>query len=174
MLRRRIIKQMHKSNESEEQKKVNKAIYALTKADMECNRISASHGVDDPEALRHTSITPRFGVKQTTAKGKEKTRAIDDFKKSGINATTSITELITHNHIGELVEQIRSWEAKGHQQCRLIKSDFKSAYRCLPIADQHRQYADIIFWDQETDQPRIATHTHYHSGQWHQSMGGKG
>ena len=66
-------------------------IWRQTKAESSIGRLSIPKPFDWAKAIGRV-ITPRFGIEQLSSKGRVKIRCIDDFRFSGVNATTSSEE----------------------------------------------------------------------------------
>ena len=101
--------------------------------------------------------TRRFGVEQQSSKGISKIRCIDDFHESGINDCCSVFGRIRMGHIRDMAYQAKAHHRK-HPDVDLAiwKSDFKSAYRCVPILPEHQRYAYIMIYNPNDGSIRIA------------------
>lgn len=91
-------------------------------------------------------VTRRFGVCQSDSKGASKIRCIDDFKESLINDGCCVDRRIRMGRISDLQSVVRSLSAVG-EPLYLLKSDFKAAYRSLPVATSHLGLARVILRD---------------------------
>ena len=102
--------------------------------------------------------TRRFGVTQHTSKGKLKLRSIDDFAESLVNHTTSVRRRISMAQVDELVSIIHAHLlAHRNKRCKILKSDFRSAYRSVPILKEHLDASDVLVID--PDMGRILSGT---------------
>ena len=97
----------------------------------------------------HRVISPRFGIEQMTSTGRVRTRIIDDFKASGVNAATSVPETIRHDHVDDLARVAAAVWRAGHD-VEFIKADFKGAYRTVPLEPSQIDLATLLVRD--TDQ----------------------
>ena len=92
--------------------------------------------------------TRRFGVKQCSSSGKEKTRCIDDYKESRVNALCRVRGKIRMGRIEDMLETARQLqEMFPDERLVIFKGDYKSAYRCVPIRPKHYPYAKILVSD---------------------------
>ena len=91
-------------------------------------------------------VTRRFGVSQVDSKGVSKVRCTDDFKESMVNDACTVARKIRMGRISYLEFVARTLAAVG-EPLALLKSDFKAAYRSLPIATSHLDLARVIFRD---------------------------
>ena len=91
-------------------------------------------------------VTRRFGVSQVDSKGRSKVRCIDDFKESLINDACSVDRRIRMGRIDDLQSVVRTLAMAG-EPLHLLKSDFKAAYRSLPISSSHLGLSSIILRD---------------------------
>ena len=130
-------------------------IWRQTKVDIELGRLSTPTPIS---ADRRGPLTVRFGVQQVTSKGTTKIRCIDDFKASDINGHTTSNEKVHHNHLDDLVA-VGQLIGQHHHQPKLIKGDFKGAYRTVPINPDHHDLAGILVFD--TDLNRWVTTTQH-------------
>ena len=82
----------------------------------------------------------------TREDGSIKVRPIDDFTRSQCNAATGPTERLQYESLDLLLETIRqAKEAWATTDLALWKADVDSAYRRIPVAPSHRQYAWTVF-----------------------------
>ena len=93
-------------------------------------------------------VTRRFGVSQLDSKGVSKVRCIDDFKESRVNDACSVSRRIRMGRISDLEFVARLLSTTG-EPLVLLKSDFKAAYRSLPIQEAHLDLARVLFRDCE-------------------------
>eukprot|EP00971_Amphidinium_carterae_P225337 4469354-Amphidinium_carterae.1 len=114
----------------------------------------------------------RFGIRQ-----KQKTRVIDDFSASYVNATVHVTEKLKLESVDEflgmakvwmqqVINQSASWQADGVDDVSdrwtvdmasdlLARTfDLKSAYRQLPVSEDSKRFSVIVVWDPEAECPR--------------------
>ena len=98
-----------------------------------------------PAAARDVLGTRRFGVSQVSAKGATKLRRIDDFAESLVNETTSVEQRISMAKVSELLGiAAKLREASPHEELVILKSDFRSAYRSVPIMEEHLEFSDVL------------------------------
>ena len=103
-------------------------------------------------------LTRRFPVQQLSAKGVLKARAIDDFAESRVNDTTLVTRRIRMDSISDLLAIARhlSRSCPG-RPLTILKSDFRAAYRSLPILTEHLEFAQVAVVDPTLQQVLCAT-----------------
>ena len=120
-------------------------LWDQTLIDIKLGRMSPlSPAATHPERLG----TRRFGVTQRTASGQLKLRSIDDFAESLVNWTTSVRRRISMARITELVESARLLLAAfPSHSINILKSDFKAAYRSVPIHSSDLEFADVLVTD---------------------------
>ena len=83
------------------------------------------------------------GVK---ADGSPKVRPIDDFTRSGCNAATGPAERLRYESLDLFLETIRQAKERWDtSELAIWKADVDSAYRRIPVAPGHRQYAWSAF-----------------------------
>ena len=85
-------------------------------------------------------------MSQVDSKGVSKVRCVDDFKESMVNDACTVAWKIRMGRISDLEFVARTLAAVG-EPLALLKSDFKAAYRLLPIATSHVDLARVIFRD---------------------------
>lgn len=88
-------------------------------------------------------VTRRFGVRQINSKGADKVRCIDDFKESGVNDAASVSRRIRMGRLTDL-EAVTRTLADTKEPLALLKSDFKAAYRSLPLAGSDLGLASVL------------------------------
>ena len=125
-------------------------------ADVKLDRIGRPSRI---KKFKRTPCTRRFGVHQTSSKGKSKTRCIDDFLRSKINSLCTVNGSIKMGKISDLIETARKiQQSHPEEELVIFKTDFKSAYRCCPVRPDHYPVAEFVFWDPEDQEPKFATH----------------
>ena len=127
---------------------VNQEIMDQTVADQKLGRISSFYTPDESGPVP----TRRFGVKQETSDGREKTRCIDDAKASSLNDLISVIGRLRMGRIKD-VEIIAK---RMQRQCKdedilFWQSDFSSAYRCLPLRPEERHLLQVLVWDEASE-----------------------
>ena len=128
---------------------VTKEIWRQTKAEVGL-RLGFPELID-MECSSHGVLTARFGVQQSDSKGQVKIRTIDDFRMSGVNATTSTLHCIRHDHVDDLAKIAADIHRAGHRVA-FIKADFKSAYRTVPIKPEDIPLAKLVVRDTDAKQ----------------------
>ena len=119
-------------------------IWLQTVAEIDLKRMTPLRRARRGIAARRAG-SRRFGVRQRSSKGVWKTRCIDDFLSSGINGATRVTRRLRMGRFSDLkcsILQLR--RAHPGTQLDILKSDFKSAYRAVPIALEHLHLARIL------------------------------
>ena len=106
-------------------------IWRQTLLEAGTGRLSAPRKIRKSDLSAHRPLSHRFGISQLTSKGLLKIRNIDDFTASFVNSTTAVFERLYHNGIDDLVSMMDTISSLGYA-CRLIKADFKGAYRTCP------------------------------------------
>ena len=90
-------------------------------------------------------VCRRFGVRQPTATGKMKLRVIDDFAENLVNDATGVAGRIRMSSTAGLRAVARRlFRRSPSGPLRLLKADFKSAYRCAPILGSHLMFARLL------------------------------
>ena len=96
-------------------------------------------------------VTRRFPVEQVDSKGRRKVRSIDDFAESRVNDSCSVSRRIRMGRLSDIAKVASLLHASGHHDLRLLKSDFKSAYRGCPILSGHLHLARVLVQSSEGD-----------------------
>ena len=97
--------------------------------------------------------TRRFGVSQRSAKGILKVRSIDDFAESLVNFTTSVRRRISMARVSQLVSSAIALRSQRPDDClHVLKSDFRAAYRSVPIRSEDIQATDVLVVDPDSRQ----------------------
>ena len=90
-------------------------------------------------------ICRRFGVWQVTSSGGRKLRVIDDFAENRVNDASSVRRRIRMGSLLDLRGCARRLRAAfPGRSLRLIKADFKSAYRAVPVAPEDLVFARVL------------------------------
>ena len=136
--------------------KIDAEIFDQTAEEIRLGRMSELVEPDDGD-LRGLPVTRRFGVVQQTSDGRDKIRCIDDFAASGVNDTTRVSRKIAAGRVSHLVEASRRL-ARGRplEAQRLVKSDFKSAYRACPVDVQGLDFSVIAVRDPHLRRVRLS------------------
>jgi len=101
--------------------------------------------------------TRRFGVTQQSSKGTVKVRCIDDFHESEVNDTCDVVGRIRMGHIRDLAEQAKIFHRHHPDEDLVIwKSDFKGAYRSVPIHPSQQDFAKILVFDPSSGRCHVA------------------
>jgi len=117
--------------------------------------------------------TRRFGVQQMSSKGKMKIRCIDDFNASGINDCCHVIGRLRMGRITDLVDVVQMLNKEHpNEELVIFKTDFKSAYRSVPLRPQHYLYADVVYYD--TTLQKLVVSKQLAMPQWQQFMAGTG
>ena len=109
-------------------------------------------------ALSGLPVSRRFAVRQLSSKGTWKVREIDDLHESEVNEAATVTRRIRMGRLASLVAAARAFRrASPGLPLRVVKSDFRSAYRCVPIASSHLRWARVLILDPCTGKAFVAT-----------------
>eukprot|EP00971_Amphidinium_carterae_P116065 2299382-Amphidinium_carterae.1 len=114
-------------------------------ADFELGAMSEAELVT-PEVLSSVSLTRRLAVRELRSKG-WRTRAVDHFTESGINGSTQVQDSPSHDTLDVLASIIHMFLQHG-QHCHMWKRDVSKAFRRLPIALQHLEFAWVVWLNQ--------------------------
>jgi len=115
-----------------------------TRADQLSGRMGQPRDVDQSLPCP----TRRFGVQQMSSKGKTKIRCIDDFNASGINDCCHVIGRLRMGRITDLVDVVHILnKVHPNEELVIFKTDFKSAYRSVPLRPEHYLYADVVYYD---------------------------
>ena len=121
-------------------------IWEATLVEVRAGRISAP--APWARARHDLPICRRFGVRQLTSTGVEKLRVIDDFAENEVNDSVTISARIRMSSLLGLRALARRFHAAWPtEQLLLLKADFKSAYRCVPIRGDHLVFARLLLVD---------------------------
>jgi hypothetical protein len=123
-------------------------VFALTVADALLNRMTS------PKRYRPGFLkfaTRRFAVRQRDAKGKFRLRCIDDFHESWVNDSCSVRRRLRMGRHSDLEWILRELSARLRLPLRLLKSDFKAAFRGCPILTEHLEFSHILLLDPSGD-----------------------
>jgi len=113
--------------------------------DLQMGRISKVFDLDGID-LDSVSISPRFGVEQGVREdGTTKVRAVDNFTESKCNACTAPTEKLKYDTLDAFFEVLKIAAEKLEADLEMFKADIDSAFRRIPIAPSHREFAYIAF-----------------------------
>ena len=95
------------------------------------------------------ALTARFPVDEGWVKqGSDwhlKVRCIDDFTASLVNGAVSVGESVQHDTLDALLALLRRVVLQGEGGATLRKEDFVHAFRTLPLASSHLQFA-VATW----------------------------
>jgi len=110
------------------------------------------------EADQSLGVCRRFGVWQLASSGKMKLRVIDDFAENMVNEATSVGRRIRMGSLADLRGCARRLRAAfPGVGLRLIKADFKSAYRAVPVAPEDLVFARILLVNPDDGELYVAT-----------------
>ena len=124
--------------------------------DAKLGRMSFPTIANDLE-LREKVFSPRFCVEQgTRADGTVKLRAVDDFTRSGCNPCTTPSEKLHYDSLDVFIASLRVMAKQYSIDLEFWKADIDAAYRRVPVAPEHRQFAWIFFKRRGT--PLISQH----------------
>jgi hypothetical protein len=115
-----------------------KAVYDLTVADALLNRMSTPFRYDAQKV--DGVLNRRFPVVQGAS-----IRCVDNATKSGCNPTASAAECIREHRLNVLFELAKALGLHGLSDLYLCKVDISAAFRSLPIREQDRWMAWVIF-----------------------------
>ena len=119
------------------------AIWQATLDEVALGRISTP--IPWAQADQTLPVCRRFGVRQLTSSGREKLRVIDDFAENGVNDAVTISARIRMDSLVALQALARrSYTSRPHEPLVLLKADFKSAYRHVPVAADQLSFARIL------------------------------
>lgn len=108
------------------------ALWDQTLQDVRLGRMSPPVPAEHSDGLL---LTRRFGVAQQASDGRTKIRCIDDFRESLLNSSTHVGVHMRMHDLRDLREVARTLlAAHPGRALRLCKSDFKDAYRSVPVA----------------------------------------
>lgn len=96
---------------------------------------------------------PRFAVSQLRPDGTEKLRAVDNFswspscegKVDSANGFTVVQEKMSHDTLDSLAEALALFMQHAGEVPALFKADVDSAYRRIPVKEDHRWVAGVAF-----------------------------
>ena len=95
-------------------------------------------------------LTARFpadeGWKEKRGEWMRKVRCIDDFSASGVNSAASPGEVVRHDTLDRFVAVLCKIMLASADGVALRKEDFVNAFKTLPLASSHLQYA-VVTWD---------------------------
>ncbi len=134
-------KQLHNKINSADFVKEAQEVFDTTVADSLLGRMSAPRRFR-PGYLKF--VTRRFAVYQRNARGSLKLRCIDDFHESFVNDACTVRRGIRMGRHSDLLWMLRELSSKLRLPLRLLKSDFKAAYRGCPIRSDHLDFANIL------------------------------
>lgn len=121
---------------------------SLCRDDARMGRMRGPFEPHDPSApkLDEVTITPRFCVEQGIKDdGSMKLRPIDDFSRSLCNHTVTTDEKLKYDGLDALVALLRQQHADFGVDLEMWKADIDSAYRRVPVAPSHRQFAWVAW-----------------------------
>ena len=146
---RRIHAQMAKGNDPS----VNEEIWQQTTEEQRLGRITPFYEPD----VEGPVPTRRFGVRQLTSDGRQKTRCIDDAKASELNRLISVLGRIRMGRLQDVVKTAKILHASHPEEDLYVwKADFKSAYRGLALRPGERHLLQILVWDPSKETSRTA------------------
>ena len=96
-------------------------------------------------------------MRQLSSKGVAKIREIDDMHESCVNEAAHVTRRIRMGRLSSLVALARALRAAfPGVPLVAVKSDFKSAYRCVPIAAAELCFARVLVLDPSSGDFHVA------------------
>ena len=98
-------------------------------------------------------LTARFPADEGWKDNSRSVRCIDDFSASLINAAVSVGEAVQHDTLDDFVALLCRVASAGGGDARLRKEDFVGAFKTLPLASSHLQFA-VVTWDSAEAQGR--------------------
>ena len=135
----------HKRKMCSEDPETLESIWRQTQEDINLGRIEPSHVNHDKPIPTH-----RFAIKQQSSTGKTKIRCIDDFRRSMRNDTNLVVGRIRLGRIRDALDVGTILHQNCFENLAIFKTDFQSAYRCLPILPEHQEYSQIVTWNPHT------------------------
>eukprot|EP00435_Cladocopium_sp_Y103_P025245 s572_g6.t1 len=108
--------------------------------------------LDLSELGSESAVSPRFGLQQ-----KNKLRPIDNFSASHVNRATGLQERFVVDTADEICAMIKTWMQQGGSGIRLVGKthDMRKAYRQIAICEPHLDFAWIVVWNLELQQPAL-------------------
>ena len=146
--------QEHQQKARRNDEDVNQEIFRQTLEEQSLGRISDF--IENPD-VNGPIPTQRFGVHQMSSDGKRKVRTIDDLLRSYVNGTCEIFGRIRMGSVRDMMKYAKSLhKAFPDQDLVIFKSDFKSAYRCVPVSPSNSSLTLILVWDPINQKSRVA------------------
>ncbi len=139
--RDRLIKKHDRPASSPEESLQDIKVIEMTNSDANLKRMSR------PVLLnrsKHRFLTRRFAVKQRDAKGLWKIRCIDDFHESLVNDACGVHRRIRMGRHHDLDWVARRLHRRLGHRLKLLKSDFRAAYRSCPILSEDLKFSHIL------------------------------
>ena len=130
-------------------------VYAKSREDSTTGRL----GPLEPLGAQHLRLplSRRFAVRQLSSKGSSKIREIDDLHESQVNEAATITRRIRMGRLASLVATARHLRGSTPDlPLHVVKSDFRSAYRCVPISAGHLPFSQVLIPDPASGQLYVA------------------
>ena len=91
-------------------------------------------------------LTPRYAIEEERGNQTTKIRLIDDFRASGINATTEVEDTNVPDGLDAILALCSAFQQQLEGRKALICSvDFAHAYKHIPLPEDQAEYASIIF-----------------------------
>ena len=91
-------------------------------------------------------LTARFPADEGWKGNSRRVRCIDDFSASLINAAVSVGETVQQDTLDRFVAVLCEVLQAGRGGAAIRKEDFVSAFKTLPLASSHLQFA-VVTWD---------------------------
>lgn len=107
--------------------------------------------------MRGNVPTRRFGIEQLSSKGRVKIRVIDDCAENNVNELCTVIGRIRMGSLARVIESAR--HVHRGRDLVLWKTDFKAAYRCLPVAPDGYYATTSTVYDPEVRD--VKTFVHY-------------
>ena len=121
------------------------ALFEMCRADAGLGRMSEPRAVTRAD-MTAGNFSQRFCVEQgLKPDGSQKLRAVDDFTASGCNPAAAPTEKLKNDTLDTYVEVLRHAHVHFGANLTNWKADIDSAYRRVPVAPRHRDFAWIAF-----------------------------
>ena len=133
-------------------------VFAKTQEDVALGRLGPLSEVSLSPDGTSLPLSRRFAVLQLSSSGKLKVREIDDLHESEVNEAASVTRRIRMGRLDSLIATARAFRlSQPGTPLQIVKSDFRSAYRCVPISAQHLRWARVLVLDPSSGKAYVAT-----------------
>jgi len=140
---RKLLRGLRESDHSNE-------LLRLARKDADVGRLVMLQSVEE-FPVESILLHPRFAVVQSRADGSAKIRDVDHFSwgagdyENSVNGHTAPQEKLSHDTLDGLGEAMSRFVKLVGQPPGLMKADIKSAFRRIPVKQEHRWACGVAF-----------------------------